>query len=130
MTLEEAVAFLNGKEYGSEYNKEFAKELTKSNLVAVYGSSDDLVEFIGAIDDECGAAEIVRFDPETGNVLCPDCGCRYETIVLNSLPYIKVNWNNTNPNWTYEAEFPHQTFDIMEDGEVYCRGIVFSLDDV
>lgn len=32
--------------------------------------------------------------------------------------------------WTYETELPHATFNVMEDGETYCRGIVIALSDV
>ena len=36
----------------------------------------------------------------------------------------------SNVSWSYLTDIPHKTFDIMEDGEIYCRGIVFSLDDL
>lgn len=32
--------------------------------------------------------------------------------------------------WTREANIPHETFMIYKSGEPYCRGIVFSIDDV
>lgn len=32
--------------------------------------------------------------------------------------------------WAYVTEIPHETFMVYEDGESYCRGIVFSIDDV
>ena len=32
--------------------------------------------------------------------------------------------------WTYRTDIPHETFMIYEDGEPYCRGIVFNIDDV
>jgi len=30
----------------------------------------------------------------------------------------------------YETDIPHETFDIYEDGEKFCRGIVFSIDSL
>ena len=32
--------------------------------------------------------------------------------------------------WTYETDIPHETFMIYEDGDSYCRGIVFSINDI
>jgi hypothetical protein len=33
-------------------------------------------------------------------------------------------------SWTFETDIPHATFEITEDGEPYCRGIVISLDEL
>lgn len=30
----------------------------------------------------------------------------------------------------FTVEIPHETFDIFEDGEPFCRGIVFSVNDL
>ena len=32
--------------------------------------------------------------------------------------------------WSYETDIPHETFNIYEDGEVWCVGIVFSVEDL
>ena len=32
--------------------------------------------------------------------------------------------------WVYHTEIPHACFDIVEGNEKYCRGIVFSLNDL
>ena len=32
--------------------------------------------------------------------------------------------------WIYRTEIPHACFDILENGEKYCKGIVFSLNDL
>jgi hypothetical protein len=33
-------------------------------------------------------------------------------------------------SWKIQTDIPHETFDIMEDGELFCRGVVFHVDDV
>ncbi len=33
-------------------------------------------------------------------------------------------------SWTFRTDIPHATFEVVEDGEPYCRGIVFALADV
>jgi hypothetical protein len=39
-------------------------------------------------------------------------------------------WGKDDTSWSYETDIPHATFDVLEDGEVYCRGIVFALADL
>jgi hypothetical protein len=45
---------------------------------------------------------------------------------------IKAVWDpeDIDASWKIETEIPHETFDIMEDGELFCRGVVFHVDDV
>jgi hypothetical protein len=56
MDMHEAAAALNGNEYGEEGSRQLWADMKASGLVAVYGASDDLTEFNGAIYDECGAS--------------------------------------------------------------------------
>jgi len=32
--------------------------------------------------------------------------------------------------WTYKTDIPCEHFDIWEDGEIYCVGLVFSIEDL
>lgn len=43
---------------------------------------------------------------------------------------VKINWCKDGYSWTYDTDIPHECFDVYEDGEKYCRGIVFSISDV
>lgn len=36
---------------------------------------------------------------------------------------------NGRYRWTFSTAIPHSTFDMVDDGELYARGIVFSLAD-
>jgi hypothetical protein len=40
---------------------------------------------------------------------------------------IEVVWDAEGYSWIYETEIPHAVFDILEDGEKFCRGIVFDI---
>ena len=51
-------------------------------------------------------------------------------IIRKDATTIKSLWDREGFSWILETEIPHSTFVIMEDGETYCRGIVFSLEDV
>jgi len=139
LTTKELAALLNGREIDDEITEAESKRAKENNLVVVYGASDDLMEFEGAIYDEMGAYQgtTVRLN-KNGIVDCPRdadrdiCyeNCPYFHQVLKSAKTIKAIWGERNIDWTYETDIPHETFDIMEDGEVYCRGIVFSMDDL
>lgn len=49
MTKESLAAILNGRTYGDEITKEEEAQAKAAELVVIYGASDDLVEFGGAI---------------------------------------------------------------------------------
>ena len=103
---------LNGRNYRNEitpFEEQRAKEL---DFVVVFGGSDDLAEFRGAIDDE---------------IDCFDGGRVYE----KNGKYIDAVWCESEYSWTYNTNIPHATFDIYDsdDNEKYCKGIVFKRSD-
>ena len=143
MTPQEFAALLHGRQIGREITKPEAAQAKALGLVVVYGYSDDNVELEGAIDDEVGA-----YDGTTLRIsslgLLPD----WETFAENEddedafaayfakkaagFQTIEARWSpaDTNLAWDFKTEIPHATFDVMEDGEAWCRGIVFRLADV
>ncbi len=126
---------LNGIEYGYIPSDmvEYAKE---HGLVIVTGESDDLIEFDGAIVDEDGC-----FD---GGHSCFD----KSGFTDNGKNKIDIIWcgkikdepagdpedfqtpTGAMITWCYKTDIPHATFMMYEDGEPYCRGIVFSIEDL
>ena len=54
MIKEELAALINGREYTHELTDK-EKSAKDARLVVVFGASEDLMEFRGAINDECGA---------------------------------------------------------------------------
>ena len=108
MTLKEFAKMLDGREYRHEITKEeeaLAKEL---GFVVVFGYSDDNAELRGAIDDE--------IDCYDGGVLEHD-----------DLPStIYADWcpEDMDCSWAYGTSIQHENFNIYEDGELYCVGIV------
>ena len=127
MTVAEWAAKLNGREYTQETTSTERALAQSDGVVIIHGASDDLVEICGAWDDEIGAYDGTVFfvdrDGIVGNPDSDEC--------LPEMKSIEAVWcdPSTDPliSWTYKTEIPHSTFDIMEDGEVYCRGIVFAL---
>lgn len=136
MTAKELAALLNGREYGNEITQEEAATAKEAGLVVVFGESDDLMEFYGAIDDEVGCFNggTVHVG-ENGLFEIPYCAnkygpCKYVQSEMNKCPTITALWDKEGIPWSYQTEIPHETFEIFEDGEKYCQGIVFSLADL
>lgn len=141
LTKEEAARHLDGSEYGKEGTPELFAAMNAAGLVAVFGASDDLMEFRGAIYDELGA-----WNGGTGYVTalgitenrCDNDRCPYHADELERAATIEALWEDDaaragagkdGPCWTYRTTIPHATFLVTEDGEPYCRGIVFALAD-
>ena len=133
MTPQEFAARLNGREMGSEVTKADAAEAKAAGLVVVYGYSDDNMEFEGAIHDEIGCYDGGKAYLTSTGLLANDCDndeCPYFAKLLEAAATIEAVWNTEGYSWVYKTAIPHATFEVVEDGEKFCRGIVFALSDV
>lgn len=137
MDMQAAAARIHGCEYGQEGDPQFWAELKAAGLVAVYGASDDLTEFRGAIYDEAGAGEHTQHRLTQRGFLQSDCpegdDCPYFKQAMQLVPAnITARWCPPGfaGSWLIETTLPHATFDVMEDGELYCRGVVLRLADL
>ena len=133
MTKEELAKVLNGREYRKEITKDEEQLAEESGLVVVFGASDDLTEFRGAINDETGGNN-GKLIPITKKGLfeskCTNDRCPYCAKILEGIPKIKVFWNKDGYCWKYEAPYPVAGFDIVEGDQKYCRGIVFDINNL
>ena len=124
---------INGREYPFDLTKE-EQEVCKANrLVVVAGASDDLMEFYGFIRDEMGAPGEAYITQRGLIEEHFECECRYCGFEALKSPArtITAKWcPNPDVSWVIESEIPHANFTIMEDGEKFCEGIVFSMDEV
>jgi len=138
MTAKELAEMLSGREVGEEIVMGEERDIKDAGLVVVYGYSDDNVEFCGAINDEVGSYNGgTVYLTETGILESPscecaeDCDCPYFDAARKKAKTIKAVWRNRGgPCWTFETDIPHETFNIYEDGELFCVGIVFSVEDL
>lgn len=131
-TKEELATLLNNREYRHEVPDDLGRIAAENKLVIVFGASDDLCEFRGAINDEVDIG-MGTIPIEKDGVLrneCDERNCPYFAKLIKRASRIEAVWGEACIDWTYKTDIPHTTFDIYEDGEVYCRGIVFSLEDV
>ena len=142
MTKEELAKTLDGREIGKEITDDEESQAKTTGLVVVFGASDDLMEFRGAIDDEASVYGGRRVLVDTQGLL-PDRTQIHEDDdeILESFfirkkiaAQIHANWcENPGCCWTYRTTIPHTTFEIVEKEEhkttSYCYGIVFNLSD-
>lgn len=125
MTMKEFAQEINGREYGYPMFTENEIQVAKDNgWVIVTGASDDLMEFEGALcnESECYDGEKVFFS-------------KYGLNDGKFLNCIEAIWCGLDESGnvvplTYKTDIPHETFMVYEDGNPYCRGIVFSVEDL
>jgi len=136
MNIKEFTQMLDGREYGAEITQEEEALAKALGFVVVFGYSDDNAEFRGAINDEVGCYNggLIHVTRE-GLLQMPPCdeytgggGCPYFNTALGRAAVISAKWSDKDGvPWSYETEIPHEVFNIYEDGELYCEGIVFNL---
>ncbi len=142
ITKEQLAERLNGRETLKEMSKDEQQEAAQNGLVVVFGYSDDGCEFRGSINDEVGAYDYteIRFtkngkfypnDMDEHAKFMEDHGMleSFNSKFCNMI-IAKFGDNVSDYSWTYETDIPHTSFDIMEGGTKYCRGIVFNYDDL
>ena len=132
MKKEQLAKLLNGREYRNEITDGECLIAKENGLVVVFGASDDLMEFRGAIYEEtdCWNGGVAFLD-KNGLVEneCDD-ECPYFEISIKSKTKIESIWQGEDGFcWTYKINIPYATFDIFEENEKWCWGIVFSLKD-
>ena len=127
----EFAVVLHGCQIGDEVSKEMGQIAKENNLVVVFGASDDLMEFRGAIDDELDAYEgTTAYIDRLGLIInkCDCDDCPYHATALVGASTVRALWCVTDEySWTFETSITHFVFDVMDGDEKYCRGIVFSL---
>ena len=80
------------------------------------------MEFRGAIDDEA--------DCYNGGTAWIHLDKLIDGPNFVGTKQIDAIWCKDNIPWQYETDIPHETFDVLEDGEIYCKGIVFRIEDL
>ena len=134
MCLKEVARIMNNNEYRDELTKEQEELLKAEGIVVLFGASDDLTELRGAIDDEVGAYDgVILYFDEEGKLLnnTYDAEELKDIAKPNGLKSIKVIADyDEYPVFRYETDIPHEKFNIIEDGNIYCEGICFNMKDL
>ena len=120
-------------EYGEDIKEQDLQYAKVNGAVVVFGASDDLMEFRGAIEDEIDCYEGGEAHIDKNGVIVNKCDnedCPYFQKKILHAKVITAIWDSEGYDWIYQTEIPHETFDILEKGEKYCRGIVFLMEDI
>lgn len=130
MDIKNFADMLTGRQYGQEMTKKEEQQAKELGFVVVFGYSDDNAEFRGAIDDEVGCYDGMDiFLDENGILEECECECKYSKLAKEKAAVISAIWD-TEYCWIYETKLPHAEFEIFDDDEKYCKGIVFDIKDL
>lgn len=140
MTKEEFAAMLDGSEYPFNLSRDNRKLAKVFRFLVVNGASDDLMEFDGVFAEELGAYEGKTAYISAEGELLPDITDEDAEVLTrhNVLDYvqnalrteaikIEAVWDEKPYSWVIKTDAPHAEFDILEDGEKFCRAIVLQL---
>ena len=133
MTAEEFARLLDGREYGSEMSKEENELAAVNRLFVFLGESDDEFKSRGILNYFFNAVNGIEVTiAKTLNT--PYWGVIHEEMKVQASAFVKNLKNFTvkailfpedpDTTWLITTDVPHATFDIMEDGDLFCRGIV------
>ena len=140
---------INGRYDYFALSKDEIEAAKKNNLVVVYGQSDDIMTFWGAINNSLscygGGEAFLLITDKTMSIIgsceCGDVSCHWcftHTLIekgitnYKAIPITAVWKEDGEPCWLYKTSIPHVKFNILDDYDdtVYCQGIVFSLDNL
>ena len=74
-----------------------------------------------------GIIQVIRAD--SGDTMI-ETGNPHSTITIEAGPAADILGDAPAPEWRYNCNIPHATFDIVDGGALFCRGIVFRLADI
>ena len=131
-TAAELAAKLNGVEH-LRLPEDLVSEAKASGLVVVYSARADIMTFEGAIRASASVFDgaYVQLN-QTGLLTDVETGDYEDDAEAPSAPGIKVSWISAGAGmeWACETDIPHALFEVTEDGEFCCRGLVFALADL
>jgi hypothetical protein len=141
VTKEELAALLNGREYMSEITPSEGRTAAKNKLLVVFRASDDNCELRGVINDEVPVWDGCTFAvSKDGKLLAPIEGDDTEILEKYDLLdlaremrseakaiVIDALWDKGDYSWVIQTNSPNAAFDILDDGEKFCRGIVIDM---
>jgi hypothetical protein len=138
VTPQDIAARLNNIEYRTDIAQSILDDAKTHGLVIVTGASDDLIEFEGAAYEEysCygGATIPVGKDGEPIFGCEEPCDhCQATQDAENAKTKIEAKWAFNDYSWFIDINLDpkkYGAFNVLEDGETYCRGIVFAIEDI
>lgn len=136
-TLDDLVQLIGDLEYGDNIPETALIRAHQIGAAIIYGYSDDCILVEGTVADEAVAYGGGTFyvDSQGFLPLNSDLTLGEEVTTLNECRKlvrrfgksvkVEVIMEQDGYYWQYKTDWPHKTFEIKEDGEPWCKGIVF-----
>ncbi len=120
---------LDGREIYHEIAPAEEKLAKNVGIIIIFGYSDDCIECRGQVDDELGCFDGGDFWISRNGIRPFENGELPLPVNDKGEWFLSAVWcdREVGASWSYKTKAPHATFDIMEDGELFCRGIVMKL---
>lgn len=143
MDCKELAKELQGSQYREGFSSVLLQRAKENNLVIICGASDDIISIKGAIDDEVYGKVLFAKKGQKIEVADEDdddWDGKFKTFSENG--FIELDdETETKGNvlegiyteegiWRFITEIKHETFEVYEDEELQCVGVVFNFDDL
>jgi hypothetical protein len=130
MDRKEFAKRLNGRMIGKEMTSQEEREAKESGLLVVYGSSDDLTQMRGVIDEELDAWNGASF-----TIKRKDGKLKAKKTKLNAdreLVKIDAHWcsKHQDISWAITTNVPFSDFTIYDGTDIFCLGLVIQVVDI
>lgn len=135
MNIRDVADKLNNITYGFEglvLTLDYCRELRREMIVVIRGDSHGYIQFDGAVSNEFPDEKYYFNSKGIIRNECNSNSCPYFEKHLNDAKYFVESTQSEEGQyvWEFNTNIPHVTFDILNDGEKYCRAIVFKLSDL
>lgn len=137
LTAAALAAQLQGREHRWTPEAEEEDLWAKAGLCVIQGLSDDIVGLRGFVSIDTGAYGGITFLVSRHGLAedwedVEEWGAKEYIDRKRASVEIEALWcaDEVGPAWTFKTQLPVAEFDVMEDGEVFCRGIVISIEDL
>lgn len=123
ITAQQIADMIEGRKYGEEITKEIEAIAKDNDILILFGASDDLLEFRGAVHDE--------YDCHRGGYCYVTKKGRITKKAKNTRLKIEALWGGDasgEVSWEIIPDTTHVRFNIFDQcGEHYCIGAVVDL---
>jgi hypothetical protein len=136
MTKEQFAAMLDDRQYGDEITTGECKLANEHGLLVVFGDSDDGVKMRGFYHyffNAIKGGSWQFFLTDNNELVFAAQDSLFSSAIDRSKPLIiEANWcpDNLDTSWLIKANVDCATFDIFEDDELFCRGVVLDKKDI
>jgi hypothetical protein len=137
MTKEQFAGLLNRRQYSKEITKDECQLAKKNGLLVAFGHSDDCLELRGILHDEYYSYDgsIEHFGINQNNQLVHISDETVASLKEWGVKTFSIQaiWCPTSidSSWLITTDdLPFATFDIFEDDNLFCRGIVIDKQDI